>query len=117
MYETFVQELRLCSTFFVLPTGYLNIITLDHVKVEDSFKRGHLDTATNSHVLASGLHSVLRRVGVVHPYLWLNCGYTLISQSMEVGRPENTFEMEFSTFRLCRRLSSRPQFHSRENDP
>ena len=33
---------------FVSPTGYLNVITLDRVKVEGSFKRGHLDNATNS---------------------------------------------------------------------
>ena len=44
-------------------------------------------------------------------------GWALIRQSMEVGRPENTFEMELFTFRLCSRLSSKPQFHSCENVP
>ena len=36
-----------------------------------------------------------------------------LCQSMEVERPKNTFETELFTFRLCRRLSSKPQFHSR----
>ena len=58
------------------------------------------DAVAKLYVLASGLHSVLRRVGVVHQCLWLDCGYTLMRQSMEVGRPENTFEMELFTFRL-----------------
>ena len=53
MYEALVQEWPLRPVtamidIFVSPTGYLDIITLDRVKVEDSFKRGHLDTATNS---------------------------------------------------------------------
>ena len=66
------------------------------------------DAVAKLYVLASGIISVLRRVGVVHPYLWLDCGYTLIRQSMEVGRPENTLETELFTFRLCSRLSSKP---------
>ena len=143
MYDAFVQERP-----FISPTGYLDIITLDRVKIKGSFKRGHIDNATNSpgseglegmtmttrslrrslfpprrsrcdpadirpkrallekiddavaklYVLASGLHIGPRRVGVVHQYLWLDCGCTLMRQSVEVGRPENTFEMEASSW-------------------